>query len=200
MSTIFSDPGWRRGSTLLNQEVIELDGGKPIAGRELVGQVKVFQDVNPSSGVRLSNRLVYCVAARYTGATTLTASTSAGLVYAFSNSSSSGVDASNGPMTEFSAVATAADVTAGRSYGVLDEYLQEDVRTNDIVWLVVKGPCSVQSSGTAIAPGAAVEVTGTAGRILTRTTLTQVGNAINAASAGGTAGALVRVNMFSDEI
>jgi len=202
MSTIFSDPGWRRGSTLLNQELIELDAdGKPIAGKELVGQVKVFQDVDPSSGKRFSNRLVYCVAARYTGSTALT-SADAGKVFAFSTASSAGPDATNGPMCEFSAVATATNVNTDlRSYGVLDEYLTEGVRQNDIVWLVVKGPCSVQVAGTtAIAAGAAVEVTGTAGRILTRATGLQVGSQIAGANSSTTAGALVRVNLFSDEI
>lgn len=201
MSTIFSDPGWRRGSTLLNRETIEVDAdGKPVAGKELVGQVKVFQDVNPSSGVRNSNRLVYCVAARYTGATNLT-SADAGKVYAFSTASTAGPDANNGPMTEFSAVATATNVnTDGRSIGVLDEYLTEDVRQNDIVWLVVKGPTSIQSSGTAIAAGAAIEVTGTAGRVTTKSAGATVANQIAGASVGGTAGALVRVNLHSDEI
>jgi hypothetical protein len=202
MSTIFSDPGWRRGSTLLNREIIDFDDDartKPTAGKELVGQVKVFQDVNPSTGVRNSNRLVYCVAARYTGSTALTAA-DAGKVYAFSTASTAGPDASNGPMTEFSAVATATNVTDGRSIGVLDEYLTEDVRTNDIVWLVVKGPTSVQSNGTAIAAGAAIEVTGTAGRVITRSTGVLVASQIAGASVGGTAGALVRVNLHSDEI
>lgn len=192
MSTIFSDPGWRRGTTLLNRETIDLDGdGKPVAGRELVGQVKAFQDVNPSDGKRYSNRLVYCVAARYTGATALT-SADAGKVFAFSTTA---------PLSEFSAVATATNVnTDGRSIGVLDEYLTEDVRTNDIVWLVVKGPTSIQSSGTAIAAGAVVEVTGTAGRATTKSAGVTVASQIAGESVGGTAGALVRVNLHSDEI
>lgn len=192
MSTIFSDPGWRRGSTLLNRETIELDGaGQPVAGKELVGQVKVFQDVHPSTGVRNSNRLVYCVAARYTGAANLT-SADAGKVFAFSTSA---------PMSEFSAVATATNVnTDGRSIGVLDEYLTEDVRQNDIVWLVVKGPTSIQSSGTAVAAGAAIEVTGTAGRVTTKASGVTVASQIAGSSVGGTAGALVRANLHSDEI
>jgi hypothetical protein len=189
MSTIFSDPGWRRGSTLLNRETIELDGdGAPVAGKELVGQVKAFQDVDPSSGKRFSNRLVYCVAARYTGASNLT-SADAGKVFAFSTTA---------PLAEFSAVATATNVnTDGRYIGVLDEYLTEDVRPNDIVWLVVKGPCSIQSSGTAIAAGAAIEVTGTVGRVTTKASGATVAGQIAAASVGGTAGALVRANLHN---
>jgi hypothetical protein len=83
---------------------------------------------------------------------------------------------------------------------VLDEYLTEPVRKNDIVWLVVKGPCSIQSGGTAVAAGAAIEVTGTAGRIATRATGKHIASQIAGASAGATAGALVRVNLHSDMI
>lgn len=208
MSTIFSDPGWRRGTTLLNREVIDLDAdGRPIAGRELIGQVKVFQDVDPSSGQRYSNRLVYCVAARYTGATTLT-SADAGKLVVFNTVAAAGplvspgvYDLTDGPLAEFGAVAAAADINTNfRTYGVLDEYLTEDVRTNDIVWVVMKGPVGVQSAGTAIAAGAVVEVTGSVGRIQTRVSGVILGTQLAGASAGGTAGALVRVNLHNDRI
>lgn len=194
MSSIFSDPGWSRGRTLLAGETIDLDGsGNPIAGSEIVGQVKVFQDVNPLTGARNSNRLVYCVAARFKPATTTDTLTSAdaGKVYAFTTGK---------PLSEFSAVATATNVNDGRSIGVLDEYLSTTVRNNDIVWLVVKGPTSIQSSGTAIAAGAVIEVTGTAGRVTTKNTGVTVASQIAGDSVGGTAGALVRANLHSDEI
>lgn len=88
MSSIFSDPFFRRGATLLGGETIEYSdpptNSKPIAGGEIVGQVKVFQDVEPTgTQKRLSNRLVYCVAARYKGSTVLDASTVAGEAYIF---------------------------------------------------------------------------------------------------------------------
>ena len=195
MSSIFSDPGWSRGRTLLQGEVIDYDDAPtntvPTAGKEIVGQVKVFQDVHPITGTRNSNRLVYCVAARYTGSTALT-SADAGKVYAFSTTR---------PLAEFSAVATAENInTDGRSYGVLDEYLNVTVRQNDIVWLVVKGPTQIQSSGTAIAAGAAIEVTGTAGRVTTKNTGVTIANQIEGSSVGGTAGALVRANVHNDEV
>jgi hypothetical protein len=192
MSTIFSDPGWRRGSTLLNNETIELDGaGAPIAGGELVGQVKVFQDINPSTGVRFSNRLVYCVAARYTGSTALTAA-DAGKAFAFS---------ATAPLREFSAVATTTDVnTNGRTIGILDEYLSESVRTNDIVWLVVKGPTTIsKATGSAVAAGAVVQVTGTAGAVTTRSTGTPVGQQIAGAEAASGATS-VRINLYGDAV
>lgn len=195
MSTIFSDPGWRRGSTLLNGEKIDYSDAPantmPVAGTELAGQVKVFQDVDPSSGKRYSNRLVYCVAARYKGTASLT-SADAGKVFAFSTTA---------PLSEFSAVATATNInTDGREYGVLDEYLTDTVRTDDIVWLVVKGPTSVQSAGTAVAAGAAIEVAGTSGRIQTKATGAVIGTSVAGASAGGSAGALVRVNLHNDSM
>lgn len=205
MSTIFSDPGWRRGSTLLNREVVEFDDAPtnsiPTAGKELVGQVKIFQDVDPSSGRRFSNRLVYCVAARYTGTADIPVA-DAGKVFAFSTAGSAkGTDLTGGPLEEFSAYATATNVNTDlRYYGVLDEYLTEPVRKNDIVWLVVKGPCSIQSGGTAIAAGAPIEVTGTGGRIATRSTGKHIASQIAGASVGGTAGALVRANLHSDLI
>ena len=70
MSSLFSDPPFPRGQTLLNNENIDLDpNGNPIAGVEIVGTVKVFPDLVPGTGpaaIRNSNRLVFCIAARYT--------------------------------------------------------------------------------------------------------------------------------------
>lgn len=205
MSTIFSDPGWRRGTTMLSGETIEYSDAAntlPVSGNELVGQVKIFQDVNPSTGVRNSNRLVYCVAARYTGASDLT-SADAGKVYAFSTTPA--VAGAVGPLAEFSAVASNTNVsTDGRYYGVLDEYFagtNQSIRKNDIVWLVVKGPTSVQSSGTAIAAGVNIQVDGTtAGRVAVKSTGVAIGSQIAGASVGGTAGALVRINLHNDSI
>lgn len=145
MSSIFSDPGWRRGSTLLNNETIELDGaGNPVAGNELVGQVKVFQDVHPSTGVRYSNRLVYCIAARYIGSSDINVNgADAGRAYVLSRRNGLGL---------FADVAGASDVT-DRTVGILDEYLTETVRPNDIVWLVVKGPVTARKGNTIVIPG-----------------------------------------------
>lgn len=154
MSSLFSDPPFARGTTLLNNEVIELDpNGNPIAGVEVAGSVKVFQDVVPGTGpaaIRNSNRLVYCVAARYTpvdGTTRL-------------NVGSTGADKGKwfvfdrrGPLSTFSTLAAATDITDGRVVGVLDEYLNIEVRPNDIVWLVVKGPSTTQKGNTVVIPG-----------------------------------------------
>ena len=144
MSSIFSDPFWRRGSTLLTGEPIELDAnGNPVAGTEVVGQVKAFQDVSPTGhGTRHSNKLCYCVAVRYTGSTVSDASTVAGKRYAL-----------NAAQTEISALRTKANADASVPSGILDEYLTGELRQNDIVWLVVKGPADTVVTGSISAGG-----------------------------------------------
>ena len=139
MSSIISDPFWRRGSTLLNAEPIDLDAaGNPIAGTEVVGQVKAFQDVRPTGdGARFSNKLVYCIAVRYTGSTVSDASTVAGVRYALS-----------GDQKSIAAARTKTNADAAVPSGILDEYLTGELRQNDIVWLVVKGPCEVKTNGS----------------------------------------------------
>lgn len=191
MSSIFSDPSFRRGTTLLGGEAIEVDAsGNPIAGGEIVGQVKCFQDVNPSTGERYSNRLVFCVAARYKGSTVNDASTVAGEAYLF--------DAAK-PMAEFTSKASSTNATAGLAVGVLDEYLTGQLRQNDIVWLVVKGPTSVKQTAAAINAGVAVQLSATAGSIATLSTGIEIGQQIvgsnTAASVGST-----RVNLASSVI
>jgi hypothetical protein len=200
MSSIFSDPGWSRGRTLLQGELIELDGsGYPVAGGELVGAIKVFQDVNPTTGVRNSNRLVYCVAARYTGSSTLDATANAGRPYVFKTTSSVGnaVPA----LTEFSAVATTTDVnTNGLLFGVLDEYLTGSVRTNDIVWLVVKGPTQIKTTATGIAAGKPLEISGSTGQVALLATAgaRTVGNHLGVATSANVADTMIRVNVSSE--
>lgn len=192
MSSIFSDPFFRRGSTLLGGEAIELDGaGNPIAGNEIVGQVKAFQDVNPlGQGERYSNRLVYCVAARYKGADVADASTVAGEVYAFDDAA---------PLATVTSKATSANVDADKAYGVLDEYLRGALRTNDIVWLVVKGPTKVKQTAAAINAGAAVKLSATAGSAAATGSTKSIGQQIAGANSAAAVG-LTRVNLVSDKI
>jgi hypothetical protein len=194
MSSIFSDPFFRRGTTLLGGETIELDpSGNPVAGNEVVGQVKVFRDVNPYTGIVNSNRLVYCVAARYKGTTVTDGSTVAGELYTFSATK---------PLTEFENKTAIADTDVGLAFGVLDEYLTGQLRQNDIVWLVVKGPTSAKQTAAAINAGVAVKsgTGGTAGSILAQggsgTVIgQQIGGANTAASVG-----LTRINLHSKQI
>jgi hypothetical protein len=188
MSSLFSDPPFPRGNTLLNNETIERDvNNAPIAGREIVGSVKVFQDQNPYTKDRLSNRLVYCVAARYKGTSLDLAQTAAarGTVYAFDLAS---------PMAEFTSAATNPNVAAGIATGVLDEYLTGELREDDIVWLVLKGPTSIKQTAVAINTGLAVEVSGTAGSVMTVASGVIIGQQIAGANSPA-AVQLTRVNL-----
>jgi len=202
MSAIFSDPMFERGATLLAGEKIEgFDStGAPVAGEQqagndMVGQVKAFVDADPVSGDRHSSRLVYCVAARYKGDDVDDASTIAGNMYTFNAAAS---------LTEFSVTGTAAgktvaaDVNAGKAHGVLDEYLTGKLRTNDIVWLVVKGPTKVNSTG-AVTAGAMVAQSSTAGVAAaigaTGASTVAIGQAIDAAASNK-----LRVNLVSNSI
>ena len=196
MSSIFSDPFFRRGSTLLGGEEIEKDAaGNPVAGNEVVGQVKAFQDVNPAgAGERYSNRLVYCVAARYTGSTVASAATVAGKAYVFADAT---------PLTTFSALATNTNVAAGKAVGILDEYLKGELRENDIVWLVLKGPTSIQK-GSSVSVGAntGVEIgaSGTAGQAIPVDQGVNIGNSLAGVAVTGAQGDLLRINKTSDLI
>lgn len=201
MSSLYSDPPFPRGSTLLSGEVIETDGAGPVAGRAVVGQVKVFQDVNPSTKALLSDRLVYCVAARYKGSdnpdVTGVASGSTlvtGNIYLFDTGA---------PLEQFGnatgPLATATNLTAGLTYGVLDEYLTGALRTNDIVWLVVKGPTAIRQSAAIIAVGAAVQASATAGSMAVYSSGTPIGQNISGAATTASAQS-VRVNLSSTYI
>ena len=195
MSSIFSDPFFRRGSTLLGGEAIETDSNGPIAGREVVGQVKAFQDQKPTGlGERYSNRLVFCVAARYTGAANLT-SADAGSLFVFDTQATSG-----DLLGKFKDKATATNAKAGVAVGVLDEYLTVDVRPNDIVWLVIKGPTSVKQTASSIAKGKGISPSATGGSVAAAST--SAGDLVCGQKLAETsaAAAAVRVNMHSDAI
>jgi len=187
MSSLYSDPPFTRGSTLLNGEVIDTDNNGPVAGRAVVGQVKVFQDVNPTTKQLLSDRLVFCVAARYKGSDVADASTVAGSIYLFDTTA---------PLENFSTLATASNLTAGLAYGILDEYLTGAMRQNDVVWLVLKGPTQVRQTAVAIAAGAAVQASATAGSMAVYSSGTVIGQQISGAATAAAAG-LVRVNASS---
>ena len=166
MSSLYSDPSFSRGTTLLNGEVIEYSSGStysdqvPVAGAEIVGQVKVFQDINPVTKDRYSNELVYCVAARFKPASATTVlnsnNTGADKGKAYVLRMASG-DTNTLSTAEFTSLASAADSVAGERVGFLDEYLNSEVRANDIVWLVIKGPVNAaKATGAAANAGSPV--------------------------------------------
>lgn len=192
MSQIFSDPPFRRGSTLLGGDFTETGTGINLPGGEVVGSVKVFQDVDPSTGKRYSNRLVYCVAVRYKGSDVSDATTLAGKVYLIDTAHENAK-----PFATITNLATEANVAAGRHIGVLDEYLTGELKQNDVVWLVVKGPASALRTAAAVNDGVRVQVSGTAGSIVALTTGTSLGIQIEGANTSASAG-LTRVNLVSD--
>jgi hypothetical protein len=157
MSSLFSDPPFARGTSLLNKEVIDIGTDYfPVAGREIVGSVKAFSDVNPGTGpaaVRYSNRLVYCMACRYVGTSALNPA---------DNGADKGkffvIDRANPLGAQFRATAAATDALNGKMVGVLDEYLTTEVRTNDIVWLVIGGPTSAVKAASSTIVNNYVEV------------------------------------------
>lgn len=196
MSSIFSDPGFRRGTTLCSGDLTGTGSGNDLPGTELVGQIKVFQDVNPSTGARFSNRLVYCQAVRYLGSDVADGSTVAGLVYTVDLAHENGK-----PFATITSATTNANVAAGREYGVLDEYLTGNLKQNDVVWIVRKGPSAVkQAAATAIVSGAQLELTGSAGKVQALASGTSIGIQIVGASTAATADTSVRVSLIGDDI
>jgi hypothetical protein len=157
---------------LLNNETIEYSDialTDPVAGKDIVGSIKIFQDVDPSSGKRFSNRLVYCMAVRWKGAAVADASTIAGGWYTLDSDYS---------LTNVSTLSAAADIANGKQVGILDEYLTGNLRTNDIVWLVVNGPSTSKKGATVVIPAASgIEVASGLGVILS-TTANRVGQCI----------------------
>jgi hypothetical protein len=194
MSSLFSDPQFPRGTTLLNGETIDYSDAAntiPTAGGEVIGQVKVFQDVNPVTKQKLSNRLVYCIAARYIGSSNLNVSgADKGKSYL--------LDTSN-PTATFQTAAVATDANGYKPYAVLDEYLgTTEVRKNDIVWLVIKGPATVaKSTGTALVSGSPTMMTASGAMTAWTTTNIPTGYALAAAASADTTG---RVYLVSDEV
>ena len=88
---------------------------------------------------------------------------------------------------------------SGIEVGVLDEYLTGVLRTNDVVWLVVKGPTSIKQTATAINAGVSVQASATAGSIAVLSTGVRIGTQIAGAASPAAVG-LVRVNLHSDQI
>lgn len=182
MPSLFSDPPFARGTTLLAGEPIEYyppgsgyhatnDSGDqyPVAGGEVVGQVKVFQDINPVTKTGLSNELVYCIAARYKPTTATNLTTPPGKAVVLKIAQYLGT-------AEFDEnLATAANVNAGERVGFIDEYLSTSavIRPDDIVWLVFRGPVAAKKTEHAttqgIAVGVNVAMSGTAGSVFTKT-------------------------------
>lgn len=210
MSSIFSDPPFVRGRTLASGDFgdAQTDPTKTdVLGSGIVGSIKAFQDVavtqiafggtTATPGTLLSNRLVYCQAVRWRGGDKTVSETAAlaGQVYLVDTGHENGK-----PFCQITSPATDQNVTDGREYGVLDEYLSGQLKNNDVVWIVRKGPCAIKTgSASSIADGARVELTGSAGRAVVRASGNSLGISITGAAVA-TSGANVRVNLICDDI
>lgn len=140
MAELMADPPFARGRTA---------GVTSTQGASFIGAEKWSLDEEPKPGGRKSNRIVKCVAVRNTSAGALLPKQ----VVKFKASAL---------LTE---VDGTADNTAGLVLGVVDEYLPAaGCPVGDICWVVVKGPCTVLKTTTAIASaGVAIGASTTAG-------------------------------------
>lgn len=190
--SLYVDPPFALGQTLGVSSATD--------GTGWVGAVKVFPDVDPTTGKIRSNRLKKCVAVRNASGGALLPKR----VVVFKAGSFSEVDG-------YSAVTNAEYV------GVVDEFLPTaGVASNDVFWVTVDGPTEVAHalSGTEIAAGdriAAITAATSGATTSGRVTPSSVGAATTGAgnaglgvigyavSAGATTGAavlaLVRTNV-----
>lgn len=190
--SLYDDPPFSLGETL---GVSSTDDGK-----QWVGAVKVFPDVNPNTGVVRSGRVKKCVAVRNASTVALLPKRVVAL--------------KSGSFTEVDGYAAVGN---NEYVGVVDEHLPSGgVAVNDVFWITVDGPTEVSAalSGTDIAAGnrlaaitAAASTSTTAGRVTPSSVAAATTGAGNdslgvigyAASAGATTGsavlALVRSNV-----
>lgn len=132
-------------------------------GKNWVGVVKKFPDVNPTTGVIRSNRLKTCVAVRNTSGAAILPKR----VVTF--------DVTTAGLSVFTETKGYSAVTNEERVGVVDEYLPATgVAANDVYWVTVEGPTevAVALSGADVAVGdrlsaitAATSGATTAGRV-----------------------------------
>lgn len=175
MSILSSDPWFGRGTTLFAGPAKYAGYEGAVAssdsrnGTSAIGSQKTFTDVDPRStntGVRLSNRLVTCIAVRNTSGAPLLP----GAVVKMKKAAI---------LDEVDGVAAAA---TDAPLGVVDEYVPASgVANNDVFWLVVSGPVAINSTGALVAGGL---VTATAGAAATGTAANAIGVVISPPAGG----------------
>jgi hypothetical protein len=166
-------------------------------GKNWVGAIKQFPDVNPITGAVRSNRVKTCVAVRNTSAAALLPKR----VVAF--------DVTTAGLAVFTETKGYTAATNEERVGVVDEYLPAaGVAVNDVYWVTVEGPTevAVALSGSDVAVGdrlaaitAATSGATSSGRVTKSAVAagTQLGNDNSlgvigrACSAGATTGAAV---------
>lgn len=169
MSSLYSDPPFGRGQTFLAGATATKDvSGNYVEGAGVVGDIKVFQDIDPTSLTWNSNRLVHCLAVRVAQNTKVAGEQAtdivAGTVVKLKAGAVPEIDSSGAA----SGKAAAADSAyLGYQYGVVDEYLKAAPLVGDIIWIVVKGPTSavVGTGGFSANNTVAVTTAGGAGTL-----------------------------------
>lgn len=157
--SLYVDPPFALGQTLGVTNATD--------GANWVGVVKVFPDVDPTTGKVRSNRVKKCVAVRNSSGAALQGKRAV----AFSDGS-------------YTAVSGYKRTTGSYLAGISDEYLPATgVAANDVFWVTVEGP-SVVSVATAVAVGDA---------LVSNNTLA-VTAATDAASSGGQASTVNATN------
>lgn len=159
MAELTADPPFARGQTL---------GVDATQGGNYIGVTRQFLDANPTTGVKLSNLIVRCVAVRNTSGAAILPKT---VVKFAATDLLNSVDGS-------------ADNTSGLLLGIADEYLPAaGVAANDIFWVVFRGPTTVKKTTAAISQAAAVGPSTTAGSAVAGS---GIGNALDTAALGTT--------------
>jgi hypothetical protein len=186
MSSLYSDPPFGRGQTFLAGATATKDAsGNYIEGAGVVGDIKVFQDIDPTSLTWNSNRLVHCLAVRVAQTSKVAGEQAtdivAGTVVKLKSGAVPEIDSSGAA----SGKAAAADAAyLGYQYGVVDEYLKSAPNVGDIIWLVVKGPTTVVvgTGGFSANNTVAVTTAGGAGTMaaVSQTTSTNVSGSLGA--------------------
>lgn len=134
--SLFDDPPFALGQTLGVSSASD--------GKNWVGVIKTFPDVNPVTGVVRSNRVKTCVAVRNTSGGALLPKR----VVTF--------DTATAGLAGFTETKGYSAVTNEERVGVVDEYLPAaGVAANDVYWVTVDGPTEVAAalSGSDIAVG-----------------------------------------------
>lgn len=134
--SLFDDPPFALGQTLGVSSAND--------GKNWVGVIKTFPDVNPVTGVVRSNRVKTCVAVRNTSGAALLPKR----VVTF--------DTTTAGLAGFTETKGYSAVTNEERVGVVDEYLPAaGVAANDVYWVTVDGPTEVAAalSGSDIAVG-----------------------------------------------
>ena len=143
-------PPFGRGKTLFEKPYSDTSITTSM-GANIEGQIWEFEDVNPITGARRSNRRVRCMAVRWTGSSP--ALPSRLIVLNTHLTTNGGATNTGGTLglcrsAQYARFGQTAGLLAAKCYPV-DEYLPASgVAVNDIFWVVIDGPAMVKTPNT----------------------------------------------------